>query len=97
MSDGEDFSNHPISIAEHKANTTPSGAGKWKPRDALIAALRAIDAGDLDPTWLIITCATVPEDEKLGTQTDYFQCIPNTFYGVGLLQAHINDYMHERD
>lgn len=52
MSD-DDFSNHPVSIAELKAARNKDGA-LWKPRDALISALREIDSGEIDPSDLIL-------------------------------------------
>lgn len=96
MSDDENFANYPVSIAEAKASRTPQGAELWKPRDALIAALRAIDSGEIDPTWLIIATATVDESLDKGTTMHYFQCIPNTFYGVGMMQAATLDYFNGR-
>ena len=89
----ESFANYPTSIAEKKASNTPQGADLWKPRDALIACLRAIDAGEIDPDYLIISAASVNKKHDNDTSFNYFQCIPNTFYGVGMLQAGIFDYL----
>jgi hypothetical protein len=52
MSD-TDFSKYPISLAERQARKSVDGS-LWSPRDALIAALREIDSGQLDPSELII-------------------------------------------
>ncbi len=48
-----DFSQHPISLAERRAGKAVDGS-IWKPRDALISALRQIDSQTLDPSDLII-------------------------------------------
>lgn len=42
----EDFSNHPMSIGEVKAERMNS-SGEWTARDVLIATLRDIDSGEL--------------------------------------------------
>lgn len=91
--DEENFADHPKSLAEARANKN-SDASAWSPRDALIAALRAIDSGELNPTYAIISFANVSEDAREATTMNYFNCIPNTFYGVGMLTASITDFMN---
>ena len=49
----EDFSNAPKSIAELRADRDHSAA-KWTPRDALIAVLRQIDSGEINPSEMVI-------------------------------------------
>lgn len=44
----DDFSKMPESIAEIKANRAER-ASLWTPRDALISALRAVDAKEINP------------------------------------------------
>lgn len=89
--DDDNFAQAPVSIAEHKATKTSQGAAIWKPRDALIAALRDIDAGVIDPHTIIIVTAS--DDKEGTTQVGSFQAMPNTFYGVGILQAAINNFL----
>jgi cell fate regulator YaaT (PSP1 superfamily) len=48
-----DFSEAPISITEARAKKE-SSAAKWMPRDALIYALREIDAGKLAMDSIVI-------------------------------------------
>ncbi len=87
----DDFKDHPKSLTEHKADKAKD-AGLWTPRDALIAALRDIDHGVINPTSIIIVGATKPEDQNLATTMEYYQAIPSTFYGIGMLVAAIKDY-----
>lgn len=46
MADDENFANHPISIAQARAERAENGA-LWTPRDALIDMLRDLDSGKL--------------------------------------------------
>lgn len=49
----DNFSDHPVSLQEHKADKENSAAA-WKPRDALIHVLRLIDNGKINPDSLVI-------------------------------------------
>lgn len=90
----DDFSNHPVSLGEARANKAHD-AGLWSPRDALISVLRDIDSGALKPDHVIVLSATI--QDRGGTSMDYRSSIPNTFYGVGMLTAGINDFNKDRD
>lgn len=89
--DYDDFSNYPKSVTEAKANRKIQGAGDQTPRDALIAALRALDSGEYKPHALIVIAACHKDD--LTTGMEYFNAIPNTFYGIGMMNAGIKDFM----
>lgn len=56
-----DFKEHPKSIAEIKSSKTNRGSD-WTPRDALIALLRDIDAGQIALEAVFI-CAKVKGSE----------------------------------
>lgn len=79
MPDDENFANHPESITALRAAKEHDGS-KWTPRDALIAALRAIDNGVIAPDMLAIVHAG-PRG------ISYFNATPNIFELVGLLEC----------
>lgn len=85
-----DFSDYPVSIGEVKANKTKGGSEIWSCRDVLIAALRDLDNGDVKPEWVIVTFSII-EDKT--THVENYQRIPNTFYGVGMLNSTIFNYL----
>lgn len=87
----DDFSNHPVSLGEAKADRAHDAA-LWTPREALISVLRDIDSGKLNPDHLIVIAATIVDDRP--TSMAYRSSIPNTFYGLGMMQAATNDFMN---
>ncbi len=84
----DDFSEHPVSIAEIKADRA-NDAALWTPRDALIAALRAIDSGDWKPNHLLVVGATV---EPEFTSNEYYNSIPSMMFGIGMLTTACFDF-----
>lgn len=49
----DDFSQHPPSVSELKAERSRSSKD-WTPRDVLISLLRRIDSGELSPDALLV-------------------------------------------
>lgn len=82
-----DFSNHPKSLTEIKAERAESCGGRlWTPRDVLIATLREIDSGELDPDSLIVCMGILNKEEPGRTRTQFRQCGPNALFTVGVLE-----------
>lgn len=59
----EDFSEHPMSLGEVKAERLQS-SGEWTARDVLIATLRDIDSGELKLGACCVTYAILDEDSN---------------------------------
>ena len=79
----DDYSNYPKSIAEIKSEKTESGSD-WNPRDALIAALRDIDTGKIDPNNLIVCWA----EEKGNKHVDssFYSATKGVMESIALLE-----------
>lgn len=77
----DDFSQHPPSITEIRANRSQSCA-EWTPRDALIDLLRRIDAGETDVDALVISYRERTAD---GLKTRFNMVAPDSATGLGLL------------
>jgi hypothetical protein len=73
----DSFADFPKSITEIKADKTEDGS-IWTPRDALIAMLRKIDAGEIAPQTLVVCWA----DE---TNCYFENASPSLFHGLGVL------------
>jgi hypothetical protein len=86
----DDYSEHPISLAEARADKAKDAA-LWKPRDAVLSVLRDIDSGAINLDHIIIIGATI--DPGNDTAMTYRSSMPNAFYGVGMLQAAILDFL----
>lgn len=82
VADVEDFSNYPVTLGE-KRSQVKNGAGKWKPRDALIAALRDLDSGKIKPDFCIIVTVEQRDDDQ--DHFEAYQSIPGTLVGLGML------------
>lgn len=80
MTDDIDYSNYPQSIAEIKAKT----GADWTPRDALIAALRDLDSGELKMNRIIIVCGDIRPDGS--TKTTYYQSTQNRYEFFGMVE-----------
>lgn len=79
----DDFSNFPESVAERRSDLTRNAAD-WTPRDVLIALLRAMDKGEVNPSSLI--CCTARREEEQGAVTVmYYASSPNKLETLGLL------------
>lgn len=83
-----DFSKHPTSLGERRANGGKGNATLWTPREALVAALRAIDLGEIRPDQ----CAIVlTEDEDEGeTGYHFFQACKSTNELIGIYNTAIH-------
>lgn len=79
----DDFSNHPKSIGEIKAGKGRDGA-LWTPRDALIAALRDLDSGEINPDSVVIICGKMEPNHK--SRCTYYQSSKNTWEMLGLIE-----------
>ncbi len=77
-----DYKDHPESVLEIKSNLSQT-AVHWTPRDALISALRDIDAGKISPCALIVGCAQVHEDG--GVTPHFYLAAPNGLVALGLI------------
>lgn len=87
----ESFASHPKSISEIRGDKAGNGK-EWKPRDALIAALRDLDSGEINPDYVVIVIGKVKDDG--GTSTTYYQATPNAYVMLGMiedLKRHIAD------
>lgn len=58
----------------------------WHPRDALIEALRQIDAGEIMPTTLAVTWLEAPMEGK-GVHHDFLLAAPAETEVISILQA----------
>lgn len=76
-----DFSNHPPSITELRANRSKD-CSEWTPRDALIDLLRRIDAGEANIDAMVIAYREVTAD---GLKTRFNMVAPDAATGLGLL------------
>lgn len=82
----ENFANHPPSITEAKADRDHDNGGTiWTPRDALIATLRKIDSGEINPDALIIGYRISQTDEARRWRTGYVQASPDYYVTLGIL------------
>ena len=75
----DDYSKHPPTISELRADKTGSSKD-WTPRDAIIAALRDIDSGEVDPETLIIGY-----HDKKENRPRWYWAGPNRYTMVGVL------------
>ena len=76
-----DFRDTPVSITELRAERTQR-ADKWTPRDVLIALLRDIDQGKIEPHRLIVAYSVKVEG---GTQTRFQASVDGNHEALGLL------------
>jgi hypothetical protein len=83
-----DFSDHPTSISEARA-TRDDNAALWTPRDALIACLRDLDRGNLDPVELAIIVTERAPDGL--TRMHYYQRSDSTLSLSGLYSTALHD------
>ena len=77
----DDFSNHPPTVSELRAERSEDGA-LWKPRDALIALLRRIDNGE-DVDALVVCWRTRHEGQR--DTGHFYQAMQDPFVTLGLL------------
>lgn len=82
MTEDQDFSDYPKSITELKSDKTQRG-GDWTVRDALISALRDLDAGIISADYCILILGIVEDDDS--TCTYFYNCTPNRYILHGLV------------
>ena len=81
----EDFSNHPASLAEVRADREVDGK-LWSPRDVLIKLLRDIDSGKIKPDVLVVAYSEVVNDKREG---HFWQSTTDGMLSLGLMQSTI--------
>lgn len=77
----DDFTNHPKSLTEIKADRTDSACDNT-PRDVLIAMLRSIDNGEIKPTALVV--AYIEPDAEGDFIFKSMQASPNSVISAGM-------------
>lgn len=77
-----DYSNHPPSITEIKSDKTNNGAD-WTVRDALIAALRDLDRGEISPDCCVLIFGKKYDDNSV--ETRFYQKSQNRYELRGLV------------
>lgn len=83
MIDDTDYSDHPESITETKANKARSSK-EWTPRDALIHTLRMLDSGKIKPENMAILWTQFnAEGDRLYGRTI---CSPDTAVTIGMIE-----------
>jgi len=78
----ESFSGYPVSVAEVRAERSQDCAN-YKPRDTLIAFLRDIDEGRINPDALVI-CFRETDEE--GSATGFRNACPDILVAMGMMQ-----------
>lgn len=76
----DDYSKHPQSLTEIRANKTRS-CSDWTPRDVLIDLLRRIDGGE-NIDAIVVAMRQVNED---GTATRFSMATPDAATALGLM------------
>lgn len=79
----ESFANYPKSISEIRGDKSDNGKD-WKPRDALIAALRDLDSGETQIDYVAIITGSIGDGG--GSLTKLYQATPNEFVLRGLIE-----------
>lgn len=78
----ESFADYPQSVTERRSDED-GNAAKWTPRDALIAVLRDLDGGVIDPDALVICYRHKTGPGK--TSSHYANSSPDVHTTLGLL------------
>jgi hypothetical protein len=80
-----DFSDHPFSLAEIKAERDLD-ATTWTPRDVLLKMLRDIDSGKCNPDLLVVSYSEVVNGKR---KAHFWQATPCGLLSLGLMQSTI--------
>jgi hypothetical protein len=80
-----DFGDHPVSLAELKAERSHD-ATTWTPRDVLLKMLRDIDSGKCNPDLLVVAYSEVVNGKRSG---HFWQATPCGLLSLGLMQSTI--------
>ena len=78
----ESLADHPPTIGEIRFDRSQNAA-HWTPRDALIAMLRLIDSGEIDPDALVVVWRQHKGNGK--TDSGYYAAAPDVHASLGLL------------
>ena len=81
--DDRDYSRHPKSVSELRAERDQL-ADRWSPRDALICALRELDAGELRAGAILIV-ASHCDAEGRHMKTRFYSAVGDAVQAFGLL------------
>jgi hypothetical protein len=84
----DDFSNHPRTIGEIRSDRSDRAAD-WSPREALIAMLRDIDSGKVDPDAMVIAFRDKAEPGK-SPDSGFYTASPDGLTTLGLLTRTID-------
>lgn len=85
MTTPDDFKDHPETVGELRSGKSEDSAD-WSPRDVLIAALREIDSGKVEPTALVLVMKLKPVDQKK-SRARYMVSSPDLHVTLGLLSS----------
>ncbi len=88
-----DYKDHPPSVSEIKSDRSRN-AKDWTPRDALISALRDLDAGKIKPNVLIIGCAEILETG--GVDPTFYLSAPNVLLALGMIERTKEELIHSK-
>lgn len=77
----EDFSMHPPTLGEARADKTENAAD-WAPRDVLVRLLRAIDSGELKPDAIVVCYRGLVGGEEM---TGWTSASPSALMSLGIL------------
>jgi hypothetical protein len=84
MADSEypdSFADYPRSVPEERANRTAGGADVWQCRDALLAALRLVDSGEIEARQVAVVITSKTDQGEAFT---YFQKCDSTLSLIGM-------------
>jgi len=79
----DDYSKYPKSIGERRADDDGGNAAKWSPRDAVIAFLRELDAGNIRADTVVIAYSV--DDGGGHTTTGWRMAGPSVIQSLGTL------------
>jgi hypothetical protein len=77
------FAGYPRSVNEWRARRS-GDAADWSPREALIAVLRSLDEGVLQPDALVVCYR---EQREHGSRSSFVAACPDCTVMLGLLEA----------
>lgn len=78
----DNFADHPLSITELRSDKSQNAAD-WSPRDALISALRDLDAGKIKPDALVVCYRK--KDSDGAVETSWYSASPDLHTSLGML------------
>jgi hypothetical protein len=85
----DNFSEYPPSIGERRADKAHDAA-LWSPRDALVALLRDIDKGVVNPDALVVVYRWKGDDGDL--RSGFYAATSDVHVTIGLLSEAANKF-----